>query len=94
MKKLLTATLLAATLLLTGCAKPKEINGVTYDTYGLLNKDEKMNPNIQYEMSTGAIICAIIFSETLVIPVYLIGFDLYEPVGVKDPNTVKGQVGK
>ena len=28
-----------------GCGKPKEINGLTYGTYGLLNTDDKKNPN-------------------------------------------------
>ena len=94
MKKLTVLLALAAALSLTACgADRKEINGITYDTYGLINKDEKKNSKIEYEVSTWAVVWAVVFSETIIVPVFIIGWDLYQPVGVKDPNAVPGQVG-
>lgn len=89
MKRSLLALALASTMLLAACtAEEKTINNVTYGTYGLVNKDEMRNPNIQYELSGWSIILV----ETIVAPIYFIGWDLYEPVGPKDPNWVPGQV--
>lgn len=94
MKTKLVALALAASMLLTGCgADPKTINGVTYDTYGFINKDEKKNPNIRYEVSGWSIFWSIVLVETIIGPIYFLGFDLYEPVEVQDPNAVKGQIG-
>ena len=77
-------------LLLAGCNNQKTINGVKYDVYGLVNMDEKKNPNIEYELSVGSIICAFIFSETVVVPLYVLAVDLWQPVGPK--ADIKGQV--
>lgn len=76
----------------TGCGNVKKIKGVTYDTYGLLNKNEKENPEIQYEVIWGNVFWAIILSETIIAPIYFFGFSLFEPVGPK--SNIKGQVVK
>jgi major membrane immunogen (membrane-anchored lipoprotein) len=93
MNRPLLALVLASTLALAACgADDKTIDGVTYGTYGLVNKEEMRNPNIQYEISGWSIFWSIVFSETIIAPVYFIGWDLYQPVGKKDPNAVPGQV--
>jgi len=80
-----------AIFLLTACGDPKAIQGKTYDTYGLLNESNKKNPNIEYELILGNIIWSIILCETIVAPIYFIGFSLYEPIGpAKTQNTEKG----
>ena len=95
MRKLLLAAALASTMLLTACgADTKTINGVTYGTYGVANEKDMRNPNIKYEVSGWAVFWAIVLSETFVAPVYIIGWDLYQPVGVLDPNEIKGSVSK
>lgn len=87
------ALILASSVLLSGClASEKKIDGITYGTYGFVNADEMRNPNIQYEMSGWSLLWSFIFVETIVAPVYFIGWDLYQPVGKKDPNWVPGQV--
>ncbi len=48
-----------------GCADTKVINGVEYDTYGLLNKDDKKNPTIQYELVWGNIVWGVFFVKLL-----------------------------
>ncbi len=93
MKKILLCLALASTMLLSACgAEDKVIDGVTYGTYGFMNEKEMKNPNIQYEISGWSIAWSIIFSETIIVPVYFIGWDMYQPIAKKDPNWVPGQV--
>ena len=93
MKRSLLAAVLASALLLTACgADDKTINGIRYGTYGLINESEMHNPKIQYEISGWSIFWSFVFCETVVVPIYFIGWDLYQPIGVKDPNWVPGQV--
>lgn len=77
-------------LFLSGCGNTKVINGVEYDTYGLINADNKKNPNIEYEVIWGNMFWGAILAETIIAPVYFFGFSLFEPVGPKSP--IKGQV--
>lgn len=77
-------------LLLGGCDNTKRIDGVEYDVFGLANMDDKKNPNIDYEVSTGSVVIAVLFCETVIIPVYVLAFDLWEPVGKK--SGIVGQV--
>ncbi len=90
-RKIVTLIVLASFLtVVTGCGETKVINGVEYDTYGLLNADSKKNPDIAYEPIWGNVFWGIVFSETIIVPVYVFGFSLYEPVG-KTP-AIKGAV--
>ncbi len=75
---------------LAGCASTKTIDGVEYDTYGLLNEDEKRNPDVQYEIVWGNVFWGFLLCETLIAPVYFFGYSIKEPVGPK--VHVKGQV--
>ena len=94
MKRALISALTAA-ILLTACgAEEKKINGVTYDTYGIFNSSENKNPNIQYQVSGWSILWSVIFVETIVVPIYFIGFDLYQPVAEKDPSLGPGVLKK
>jgi hypothetical protein len=87
--KLSTITaLVASALMLTACADPKVINGTTYQPYGIANEEAHKNPNIVYQVDKTSVILAVIFCETLIIPVYVVGWSLYEPVGPKDPTAV------
>lgn len=82
-RTLLLAAALASTLLLTACGNDKTINGKEYQTYGVFNEDTLKDPNIKYEVSAGSVIWAIILCETVVFPVYIIGWDLWQPVSAK-----------
>ena len=84
---LLSASLVFST---TACSDTKVINGVEYDTYGLLNEDDKKNPGIDYDVVWGNVIWGVLLSETIVAPIYFFGFDLFEPVGPKPK--IKGQL--
>ncbi len=89
MRKLIAITLIAASLLLTGCGSTKTINGVTYDTYGLMSP-EKHNPKIEYRVIWGNVVWAVLLSETIVAPIYFAGFSLFEPV--QPVPAIPGQV--
>jgi len=90
MKKLAIAAMIAASALLTGCG-PEKINGVEYQSFGIVNRDEVKNPKIHYELSTSSVIFAIILSETIFVPIYILGWDLFEPVGPVNPDLIKGE---
>jgi len=85
MKKILVIVSVVL-LLFCSCASNLKSDGVVYESYGLLNKEENRNSGIQYRLCTGNLILAIIFCETIVMPIYFFGFSLYEPVG-KKPQT-------
>jgi hypothetical protein len=83
--KKIIATLMVIALLSfsAGCGEDKKINGVWYETYGLINKHEVKDSNIRYRTIVGNVVWGIILVETLVAPVYFFGFSMYEPVGPK-----------
>lgn len=81
MKRAIAVVLIAA-ITLSGCAKSKVINGKEYQPYGLatLNRED---PAIEYEMSFGSCFFGIFFFETIVAPIYVIGWNIMQPVGPK-----------
>lgn len=95
MKRLFIIGALIAAVGLSGCADRKTLEGNTYEPYGIANKDTVASPNVNYQVSAGSVIAGILFSETIIVPIYVVGWDLYEPVCVKpapgrtDCNLVK-----
>ena len=96
MKKTIAIMVLFSFVLFAcGSNKPIPINteqGVktyVFKQYGLLNTDQK-NPNVEYQIVIGNIICSVIFFETIVVPIVLLGFYLYEPIGLVNKNIPKG----
>lgn len=59
------------------------INGIKYEPYGLVNEQELKSDSIRYEVPTSNIVLSIVFSETFVVPGYIIGWELYEPKEIK-----------
>lgn len=68
---------------MSGCGNTKVIDGIEYDTYGLLNSDKKKDPNIKYELIWGNVVWSVILIETVIAPIYFFGFSIFEPVGKK-----------
>lgn len=91
MKKLIYTAILCSMLCACG-AEPKTIDGVTYGTYGIANQDEMKNPNIRYNISGWSLFWSFVFCETIVVPIYFIGWDLFQLDGKKDPNGIKGSI--
>ena len=85
MKKLMTLFLIASILLTTSCAHDKQVTVgtivITAKPYGWINQESAKKDGVQYQLSAGNIIWSILLCETIVAPVLLTGFALYEPIG-------------
>lgn len=93
MKKILSIVMILIILCsFSACGSTKEIDGVTYGTYGLINRSEMRNPNIQYGLIVGNVVWSVILCETILAPIYFIGFSMYEPRGIADPTKPTGSV--
>lgn len=77
---------------ISGCGQTKIIDNVEYDTYELLNSDDKRNPDIEYEIVWGNVFWGVVLVETIIAPIYFFGFHLFEPVGKIDHTRMKGAV--
>jgi len=83
------ATLIAILMILTvGCADNKTLDvpnkGVMeVETYGLFNETELREECVNYSLSMGNVIWGIILIESVVVPIYMYGFSLWEPVSIK-----------
>ncbi len=92
-------TILIGILLLSSCANSKtfKLENVTkstgehvlYETitvvpYGWWDVDELKNPNIIYKPCVGNIVWSVILCQTIVVPIWLTGWEFYEPIKVKD----------
>ena len=75
-----------------GCGEIKTIDGVTYDIYGLANSGEKRNPDIEYKIIIGNVIWSCVLVETIVAPIYFLGFSLYEPICKKRKGQKPGVI--
>ena len=89
MKKInvIALLLISTVFLLSSCANKKTftIDGerVTVEPYGPADEEALKNDKVVYQVCVGNVVCDILFCETVVIPVWLIGWDLYEPVRLK-----------
>ena len=83
MKRIIINMLILAILALPlgGCGETAIIKGYEYETYGLLNRGNNMNPNIEYKVIIGNVIWSVLLFETIIAPIYFLGFSLFEPVG-------------
>ncbi len=64
-----------------------------FDQFGLFNGNNMKNPNVKYKLIIGNVIWSIILIETIIVPIILVGWFMFEPVGpaVKvDGNVIKG----
>jgi hypothetical protein len=87
MKKSIALTVVLS-VLLVGCGQPQYLgepgqNKILYPTYGLINESSSKSKNVCYEISVGNVIWSIILIETIIFPVYFIGWSLWNPVRLK-----------
>jgi len=91
MKKLVALALIAS-IALAGCGDPRSLptgpkgEMKDYPTYGLFNENTAKSDKVCYEVSVGNVVWSIILIETIVMPVYFIGWSLFNPVSVKGPE--------
>jgi hypothetical protein len=85
MKLKIIAILLTLSLLIVSCGGDMIIDGKKVETYGLLSVDPTVSsvkqPGIRYEIIWGNVILGCLLFETIIVPVYVFGFSLFEPVG-------------
>ena len=74
-----------------GCSDKKTIDGVVYQPYGMFDEHEVKADSIVYRVVAGNVVWSIIGFETVIVPVWLIGYDLYEPIGKKQPTVDAGR---
>lgn len=82
--------LLLSVVMFTGCAdsktfKDKEGKEIVAEPFGFAN-EYKAVPGVIYEPCLGNLVWSILGCETVVIPVWLIGYEFYEPV-MYDPES-------
>ncbi len=94
MKRLMASMMIILMLVFAfaGCADTKYIDGVKYNYYGLFNKDSQKNPDIEYRVVLGNVVWGIILVETVIAPVIIAGWFLWEPVRIIDSTRTKGQI--
>ena len=83
MTKRLFAVLIAVSLVLGGCGQPLTMSTKTYPTYGLFNESTDKSKDVCYKISVGNVVWSIILVETIIAPIYFVGFSLYNPVRMK-----------
>jgi hypothetical protein len=88
MKKLIASALIVS--LLAGCGHPLQVANKEYPTYGLFNTDSSKSDKMCYEVSVGNVVWSIILIETIVAPVYFVGWSLFNPV---HPKPESGKCG-
>ncbi len=92
MKKLIII-LFFSIVLFASCAKSKTFQISEYEylkaePYGWVNMDANKIDGVVYQVNAGNVIWSIIAIETVIIPVWLTGWKLFEPVRY-DPNLLK-----
>ena len=84
MKNIIVILIVLSIFSLISCAQSKdiEINGKTQTIipYGWANEQAVKNDSVVYQICKGNIIWCIIGFETVIIPVALTGWSMYEPV--------------
>lgn len=90
MKKLF-GLLLIAIIALSSCADSKTFeraDGTKFvaEPYGWANYQSKKIEGVTYEACFENIVWDIVAAETIVIPIWLTGWELYEPVSFVEPN--------
>lgn len=83
MKLKTVLAILLVVVISMGCAKDKVIDGKMIQHYGLFNEQACKDSSIIYQVSPGSVVCGIVFIETVIVPVYVIGWNLFEPVRKK-----------
>jgi hypothetical protein len=79
--------ILLSFILLTSCAQSKVLTIQGQPTvvkpYGWVNSKARKNENVIYEVEEWSIIWSILGVRTIVVPIWLTGWKLFEPVDVK-----------
>lgn len=83
MKKLFALTLLCSIVFIIACADSKTFvdekgRSLTVEPYGIFTTDDKID-SVHYEVNAGNVVWSIVLAETIFVPVWLVGWEIYEP---------------
>lgn len=89
MKKITLFVVLSVMIFLTSCADSKTFTDkkgkeFTAEPYGWANQDAKKIDTVVYSINAGNIFWDIVLIETAVVPIWLTGWQLYEPDRLKN----------
>lgn len=89
MKKIILAALVVASLF-ASCSNEKTFrkkDGSTFTVkpYGWLSKESKVE-GVNYELNAPDIVVSIIFAPSVIAPVLLTAYDVWEPVSYIEPS--------
>lgn len=88
MSKKIIIMLIGTTFMLSACANNKTINGKIIEPYGIFNTEDKRE-GVHYHVSIVNVVLSMAFLNTVVVPVVLCGWYLWEPDGIDSPRTLK-----
>ena len=81
-------------LVICSCAEPKKFrkqDGSVFraEPYGWANSQANKIEGVKYEINATNLVLSIIFSETIIAPVLITGYDLFEPVSYIESDTTE-----
>ena len=90
MKKLII--LIMSALVICSCAEPKRFRKqdgtvFTAEPYGWANYQTKAIKGVKYEINIHNVVLSTIFAETIITPVLITGYELFEPVSYIESDT-------
>lgn len=88
MKKTTLLFILLIGILFTSCADSKTFTdnkGQTFtaEPYGWANQSEQKYDTVIYDVCVGNVVWDVLLFETVVVPIWLTGWELYEPIRLK-----------
>jgi hypothetical protein len=82
MKKLFAVVALTLLLVLVaGCEDSRIVNNKSEPCVGINESDR--NPKLEYRASTQNVVLAVIFSETIIVPIVVVLNETFCPIGTK-----------
>ena len=92
MKKLII--LIMSALVICSCAEPKRFRKqdgtvFTAEPYGWANYQTKAIKGVKYEINIHNVVLSTIFAETIITPVLITGYELFEPVSYIESDTTE-----
>ena len=96
MKKLII--LIMSALVICSCAEPKRFRKqdgtvFTAEPYGWANYQTKAIKGVKFEINIHNVVLSIIFAETIITPVLITGYELFDPVSYIESDTTEINYG-
>ena len=85
-------------LMICSCAEPKRFRKqdgtvFTAEPYGWANYQTKAIKGVKYEINIPNVVLSTIFAETIITPVLITGYELFEPVSYIESDTTEINYG-